>query len=106
MVWLAALGGAGPLSTAGKPVATVTLAASSWNLYSGKNGQMTVFSFVAATQVKNFNGDLMDFFNYLTSKQGLPTSQILKSIGAGTEVFTGSGAKMATSAFSLVQKNN
>lgn len=101
MIWLAALGGAGPISSTGSPIATVTLAGTSWKLYNGKNGQMNVFSFVASSQVSNFNGDLMDFVDYLTSKQGLPTSQILQSAGAGTEPFSGSNAVLTTSAYSL-----
>ncbi|EMD94846.1 glycoside hydrolase family 12 protein [Bipolaris maydis ATCC 48331] len=103
MIWLAALGGAGPISATGSPIATVTLAGNSWKLYNGKNGQMNVFSFVAEKQVQNFSGDLMDFLKYLTSKQGLPSSQILISAGAGTEPFSGSNAKFVTSAFSLAE---
>lgn len=38
MIWLAALGGAGPISSAGSPVATPTIAGVSWSLYSGYNG--------------------------------------------------------------------
>ncbi|OAL04874.1 endoglucanase A precursor [Phaeosphaeriaceae sp. SRC1lsM3a] len=103
MIWLAALGGAGPISATGSPVATVTLAGTSWKLYNGKNGQMNVFSFVATNEVKSFKGDLMEFANYLTSKQGMPKSQILQSAGAGTEPFSGSNAVLTTSAYSLSQ---
>jgi xyloglucan-specific endo-beta-1,4-glucanase len=103
MIWLSALGGAGPISATGSPIATVTLAGSSWKLYNGRNGQMNVYSFVAASDVKNFKGDLMEFVKYLTSKQGMPTSQILQSIGAGTEPFSGSNAVFTTSAYSLSQ---
>ena len=59
MIWLAALGGAGPISATGSPIATVTLAGSSWKLFTGKNGATTVFSFVASSEVKSFKGDLM-----------------------------------------------
>jgi xyloglucan-specific endo-beta-1,4-glucanase len=103
MIWLSALGGAGPISATGSPVATVTLAGTSWKLYNGKNGQMNVFSFVATSDVKNFKGDLMEFANYLTSKQGMPKSQILQSVGAGTEPFSGSNAVFTTSAYSMSQ---
>ncbi|PVI04772.1 glycoside hydrolase family 12 protein [Periconia macrospinosa] len=104
MIWLAALGGAGPISATGQPIATVTLAGKSWKLYNGKNGNMNVYSFVAASQISSFSGDLKEFVNYLTSKQGMPASQILTSAGAGTEPFTGSNAVFTTSAFSLSQK--
>jgi xyloglucan-specific endo-beta-1,4-glucanase len=103
MIWLAALGGAGPISATGSPIATVTLAGSTFKLYNGKNGQMNVFSFVATNEVKNFKGDLMEFANYLTSKQGMPKSQILTSVGAGTEPFSGSNAVLTTSAYSMSQ---
>lgn len=103
MIWLSALGGAGPISSTGSPIATVTLAGTSWKLYNGKNGQMNVFSFVAASEVKSFKGDLVEFLNYLTSKQGVPTTQILQSVGAGTEPFSGSNAKLTVSAYSLSQ---
>ncbi|RMZ73063.1 glycoside hydrolase family 12 [Pyrenophora seminiperda CCB06] len=101
MIWLAALGGAGPISATGSPIATVTLAGASWKLYKGKNGNVNVFSFVATNQQNNFSGDLMDFMKYLTSKQGMPSSQFLTSAGAGTEPFSGSNAKLTTSAYSL-----
>jgi xyloglucan-specific endo-beta-1,4-glucanase len=40
MIWLAALGGAGPISKTGSPIATVTLAGKSWKLFNGMNGSM------------------------------------------------------------------
>ncbi|PSK51815.1 hypothetical protein B9Z65_3082 [Elsinoe australis] len=101
MIWLGALGGAGPISSTGQPIATVNLAGKNWKLWKGPNGQMTVFSFVADGNVGSFNNDLMVFINYLTKNQGLPTSQILQSIGAGTEPFVGSNAVFTTSAYSL-----
>jgi xyloglucan-specific endo-beta-1,4-glucanase len=104
MIWLAALGGAGPISTTGAPIATVTVAGTSWKLYKGPNGQMTVFSFVASSQVKNFNGDLNQFLVYLRNSQGLPGSQILQSVGAGTEPFSGSNAVLTTTAYTMSQK--
>jgi xyloglucan-specific endo-beta-1,4-glucanase len=103
MIWLAAIGGAGPISATGSPIATVTLAGTSWKLYNGKNGQMNVFSFVATTEVKSFKGDLMDFANYLIKSQGMPNTQILQSVGAGTEPFSGSNAVLTTSAYSMSQ---
>ena len=93
MIWLAAIGGAGPISSTygqngATPVATTTIAGTTWKIYKGPNGSTTVFSFVAEQQVTNFDGDLKAFFNYLTSKEGLPSSQYLTSLGAGTEPFT------------------
>ncbi|KAK0640146.1 putative xyloglucan-specific endo-beta-1 [Lasiodiplodia hormozganensis] len=101
MIWVGALGGAGPISSTGSAIATVTIAGSSWKLYKGPNGQMTVFSFVATSNVNNFSGNLNDFIKYLTSSQGLPTTQYLTHIGAGTEPFTGSNAKLTTSSYTV-----
>jgi xyloglucan-specific endo-beta-1,4-glucanase len=89
MVWLAALGGAGPISSTGSAVATVTIDGVSFKLYSGKNGSTTVFSFVATSEATSFSGDILNFFKYLEEYQGLSSSQYLLSIGAGTEAFTG-----------------
>ncbi len=101
MIWLDALGGAGPISSTGSTVATPTIGGVSWKLYKGSNGSMTVFSFVASSAQSSFSADLKDFLSYLTSNQGLPTSQYLYSIGAGTEPFPGSSAVLTTSAYSV-----
>jgi len=104
MIWLSALGGAGPISSTGSAIATVTVAGKQFKLYKGPNGQMTVFSFVAVSPINSFNGDLNAFLVYLRSSQGLPASQILQSVGAGTEPFSGSNAVLTTTAFTLSQK--
>lgn len=104
MIWLSALGGAGPISATGAPIATVTLAGKNWKLYYGKNKQMNVYSFVATSSVKSFSGDLNEFVKYLTSKQGLNSAQILTSVGAGTEPFEGKGAVFTTTKYTLSVK--
>ncbi|KAI1438930.1 family 12 glycosyl hydrolase [Xylaria sp. CBS 124048] len=101
MVWLAALGGAGPISSSGSPVATPDIAGKSWELYDGFNGATHVFSFVASSEITNFSGDILDFLDYLTSNEGMSTSQYLTSIGAGTEPFVGSDAVLTTTAYSI-----
>ncbi|APA07889.1 hypothetical protein SS1G_00501 [Sclerotinia sclerotiorum 1980 UF-70] len=101
MIWVAALGGAGPISATGKPVATVTIAGVSWKLYTGLNGSTTVHSFVAASSVTNFSGDLKEFLTYLVTYQKYPATQLLTTIQAGTEPFTGSKAVFSTSAYSV-----
>ena len=103
MVWLAALGGAGPISATGKPVASnVAIGSNTFNLYAGPNGQMTTFSFVATSTINNFSGDFKSFLTYLVQHQGVSNSQYLLSLGAGTEPFTGSNAKFTTSKYSAV----
>lgn len=88
MIWLAALGGAGPISSTGSTVATPTIAGSTWKLYSGPNGDTTVYSFVASSEITSFSGDIKDFLAYLVDNESFPSSQYLTSIGAGTEPFT------------------
>jgi len=108
MIWLAAIGGAGPISSAynadGTPkiVATATIAGSKFNLYKGPNGSTTVFSFLPASgQIASFNGDVNAFFQYLTKNQGLPSSQYLISLGAGSEPTSGTNAKFTVSGYSV-----
>jgi xyloglucan-specific endo-beta-1,4-glucanase len=101
MVWLAAIGGAGPLSTSGSPIATPSISSHTFKLYKGTNGDTTVYSFVAESEIQNFTGDLKPFFTYLINDEGFSSSQYLKSIGAGTEPFTGSNVVLTTSKYSV-----
>lgn len=101
MVWLAALGGAGPISSTGQSVATTTIGGVSFDLWSGKNGNMQVYSFVASSEAQSFSGDLLDFFQYLEQNQGLQSSLYLTDVQAGTEPFTGSDAEFTTSTYSV-----
>ncbi|POM80511.1 Endoglucanase, partial [Phytophthora palmivora] len=100
MIWLAAIGGAGPISSTGKAIDTTTIAGTEWSVYSGPNGQMMVYSFVASKQVENFEGDLMEFFNYLTKSQNFKTSQYLIKVECGTEPFIGKDVTMKVSKYS------
>lgn len=99
MVWLAALGGLNPIGTAGP---TVQIGSSSFVLWSGTNSQTgsQVFSFVAAKTMNTFDGDLMDFFNYLTKNNGVDAGLMLTTVQAGTEVGTGS-ATFTSSKYSI-----
>ncbi|EMF15689.1 glycoside hydrolase family 12 protein [Sphaerulina musiva SO2202] len=107
MIWLAALGGAGPISSTyganGKPtpVGSITIGGVAFDLYKGPNGSMTVFSFVARQQVKSFNADIKQFFQYLVKAQGYKDSQYLISAGAGTEPFEGTNAVFTTTKYSF-----
>jgi xyloglucan-specific endo-beta-1,4-glucanase len=103
MIWLSSLGGAMPISASGKPIADVNIADSSWKLYDGWNGQMRVYSFVAASNMNNFKADVMEFLRYMISNQGLPANQILQSVHAGTEAFMGYDAVFTTSGYTLSQ---
>ncbi|KAF2866417.1 concanavalin A-like lectin/glucanase domain-containing protein [Massariosphaeria phaeospora] len=103
MIWLARLGGVWPISQSGAPIATVTLANTSFDLYFGYNGAMKVYSFVRAgsRDVTSFSADVKLFFNYLEKNQGFPAaSQNLIVYQIGTEAFTGGPAKFSVSRFS------
>ncbi|RLN76366.1 hypothetical protein BBJ28_00007047 [Nothophytophthora sp. Chile5] len=105
MIWLAALGGAGPISSTGStPIAVVTIGGNKFNLFKGPNGKMTVFSFVATKTITSFTADLMKFINYVTKNQGLPTSQYLIAVQAGTEPFIGKNVKLAVSSYAVAIK--
>nr|AWN00461.1 xyloglucanase GH12 [Aspergillus cervinus] len=100
MVWLAALGGAGPISSTGSTIATPSIAGQTWKLYSGPNGATTVYSFVAESETTSFSADLMDFYTYLIDNQGLSSALYLTNVQAGTEPFTGSNAVLTVSSYS------
>ena len=105
MVWLGDYGGCSPLSDNGyppTPSATPTINGTPFNLIVGHNGNTIVYSFVAQSKAAtNFSGDLLAFYKYLETNYKLSSSLYLQSIQAGTEVFTGSGAKLTTSGFKL-----
>ena len=100
MIWLAAIGGAGPISSTGSAIATVTISGIEWDVYVGPNGAMTVYSFVAKSSVTSYSGDLLDFFTYLEKDQALSNSLYLIDVQAGTEPFTGT-ADMTVSSYSV-----
>nr|AGC24032.1 xyloglucanase A [Rhizomucor miehei] len=98
MVWLGALGGAGPLGSA---VGTFEQAGTTWTLYSGSNGSNAVYSFVAADSLTSISSDLLPFLKYLTSNGYISSSQYLRAVQAGTEPFVGTNAKLTTTAYSV-----
>ncbi|KAG7382430.1 hypothetical protein PHYPSEUDO_004861 [Phytophthora pseudosyringae] len=101
MVWLAALGGAWPLTTSGKPIKTVTLGGIEFDLYQGMNKKVKVFSYVAKKTAFSFTADLKQFFDELPADNTLPQTQYLQKLEAGTEPFQGTNAKMVVSTYSV-----
>ncbi|KAL8866838.1 MAG: hypothetical protein Q9174_006050 [Haloplaca sp. 1 TL-2023] len=105
MIWLGVYGGISPLSDNGyppTPVATPTIGGVPFNLIKGTNGNVIVYSFVVKNNpVTSYSGDLVPFYRYLQANWGLSGAQYLQTLQAGTEVFTGSGAKMVTSGYSI-----
>jgi len=100
MIWLGESAGIAPI---GSPIATVTIAGYSWTLWKGTNSTWTVFSFVrgGSSDITAFSGDLNAFFKYLTTSQGVSSSQFLTAVQAGTEPTTGS-AQLKTTNYSVV----
>ncbi|KAF5353153.1 hypothetical protein D9758_008718 [Tetrapyrgos nigripes] len=60
MVWLSTRGGAGP---AGSQIGTANIGGVTWKLFQGTVATWTVFSFVAPSEITNFNADLLPFLN-------------------------------------------
>ncbi|KAJ3566097.1 hypothetical protein NP233_g7215 [Leucocoprinus birnbaumii] len=90
-------GGAGP---AGSQIGTANVNGINWKLFRGTVATWTVLSFVAPSEITNFNSDLKPFFTYLTQNQGVPSNQFLVQAQAGTEPFVGS-ATLTTNAYSI-----
>ncbi|KAK7466293.1 hypothetical protein VKT23_005021 [Stygiomarasmius scandens] len=86
MVWLSTRGGAGP---AGSQIGTANVGGVTWNLFQGVVSTWTVFSFVAPSEITNFNSDLLPFLTFLTQNNGVSTSSFLVQAQAGTEPFEG-----------------
>jgi xyloglucan-specific endo-beta-1,4-glucanase len=100
MVWLAALGGAWPLTTTGKPIKAVKVGNVDFNLYQGRNGNTTVFSYVAVNTTTSFSADFKDFFDELPANNTIAPTQFLTHVQAGTEPFQGQNATLTVSKYS------
>ncbi|CAE6429254.1 unnamed protein product [Rhizoctonia solani] len=85
MIWLSNRR-AGP---AGSQVATANVGGTSWKVFKGKVETWDVYSFVASTELTNYNADLKPFFTYLSSSHGVSLNQYLVALQAGTEPFLG-----------------
>ncbi|MCJ1310440.1 hypothetical protein MMC25_004104 [Agyrium rufum] len=105
MVWLGDFGGASPLSDNGyppTPIATPTLNGVAFDLIYGHNGAVAVYSFVAHSKAQTtFSGDLLTFYQYLEANYKVSSALYLQSIQAGSEIFTGSKAKLTTSLYNI-----
>jgi xyloglucan-specific endo-beta-1,4-glucanase len=119
---LGRFGGVWPISQAGAPIASVTIAGYKFDLYFGYNGSMKVYSFVTPTPnspYTTFNADIKLFFDYLVQSQGYPastqnligesccnradrcsTDEQQSVYQVGSEAFTGGPAKFTVDQFS------
>ncbi|KAF5384524.1 hypothetical protein D9757_006504 [Collybiopsis confluens] len=99
MIWLSGLGGIQPV---GSPILTnITIAGHQWDLWSGPNSNWHVYSFKTAQgDITNFNADLVEFFDFLISNEGVSSTQFVQAIQTGTEPFTGN-AVLTTESYSV-----
>ncbi|KAK1828644.1 endoglucanase [Podospora conica] len=98
MIWLARYGGIYPI---GQLFGQVNLAGRTWDLWTGYNGKMRVYSFLPPSgDIRDFSCDVKDFYNYLEEKHAFPAKEqnvIVYQIG--TEAFTGGPATFTATKF-------
>ncbi|KDN38892.1 hypothetical protein RSAG8_09173, partial [Rhizoctonia solani AG-8 WAC10335] len=92
MIWLSNRR-AGP---AGSKVATANINGLNWGLFKGRVGTWDVYSFVAPSELSNYNADLKPFLTHLINSRGISSNQYLVALQAGTEPFEGSGTLTTT----------
>lgn len=63
----------GNVQPIGSQIASVNIGGHNWELWYGGSTQKT-YSFVSATPITSFSGNVMDFWNYLTRNHGYPAS--------------------------------
>jgi hypothetical protein len=102
MIWLYTANGAGPISSTGSPVATVTIDQASWNLYRGST-TWNVFSYVRAQNATSAVLNIKDFMSDLVSRGYVSSSKYITSVQSGTEIFTGTGELDTTGYYCRVQ---
>jgi hypothetical protein len=83
MAWTYVSGGVRPL---GYPVSTVTLAGSTWTLYTGDNGHNPTYSFVRNGNETSGTVDLLSLLKYLEKTGGYFSDPVLSSIQYGWEI--------------------
>ncbi|BCR86024.1 glycoside hydrolase family 12 protein [Aspergillus chevalieri] len=99
MIWLARYGTIQPIGT---KIDSATIEGHTWELWYGTTiqagAEQKTYSFVSATPINSWKGDIKPFFEYLTSKQKFPAStQYLTNLQFGTEPFTGGPATFKVS---------
>lgn len=88
MIWVAHLGGAGPL---GKLQGTATIGGTTWEVYKGEIG-WNVYSFVRKTNTESWQLDVRDFIRYVVAtKHWMAPTKYLTSVQFGSEIFRTDG---------------
>lgn len=67
-----------------------------------KDGSTNVYSFVATSQVTSFDADIMAFYDYLITYEGVSSSSCLITFEAGTEPFTGTSAVLSSNYYAVL----
>ncbi|TLD28628.1 hypothetical protein PspLS_03627, partial [Pyricularia sp. CBS 133598] len=98
MVWLGRYGDVQPI---GNQIGNANVGGRNWQLWSGLNNGMRVYSFVTTQgAITSFNADIKQFFTYLQQSQGFPANQqYLTTFQFGTEPFTGGQTTFQVNSF-------
>ncbi|GMF13744.1 unnamed protein product [Phytophthora lilii] len=89
MIWLARLGYADPIWFTRISIMNTSIAGIDFSLYHGKNGNMTVYSYVVTNLTTSFSADLKQFIDELPANNSIAPTQYLTHVQAGTEPFRG-----------------
>ena len=69
------MGNLGNVHPIGESRGTVKVENRDWELFTGNNGAMKVFTFVAKKQIPDFDADILPFFDHITSKHNFPADK-------------------------------
>ena len=107
MVWLAAYDGYLPIGGGenGNPTEKVQIGGETWTLFNGQNtnngNTWTVYSFMAPTTTNHYQGDLNEFFKYLTDQGKIPADYYLQVAQGGTEAVSGQNAVFSVKSYTM-----
>lgn len=66
------------------------------------DGSTNVYSFVATSEITSFDANMMVFYDYLITYEGLSSSNCLITFEAGTEPFTGTSAVLSSDYYAVL----
>ncbi|GII23350.1 GH12 family glycosyl hydrolase domain-containing protein [Planosporangium mesophilum] len=88
----------GPISPAGTPAGTATVAGRSWEVWAGDGPNRRVVTYAARSPMTSWNFNVMDFINDVKTHSNLTDSWYLTSIQTGFEPWVG-GTGLAVNSF-------
>lgn len=66
------------------------------------DGSTKVYSFVATSEITSFDVNMMVFYDYLITYEGVSSSSCLITFEAGTEPFTGTSAVLSSNYYAVL----